>query len=194
MSSESRAAKRSDPRSSGRRAAGGCTWNVRRDSRDVLAAFTIVETVISTVIVAVMFVAALNTVGASRLTQYRASLVSRGRLLAESLMSEILQQDYQEPDEVPAFGRESGELATTRAAYDDVDDYHGWSASPPVGKDGTPLTNTTGWVRTAQVQWVDPANPTQTVATESGVKRIMVTVAYNDVPQATLVALRTDHQ
>jgi type II secretory pathway pseudopilin PulG len=171
MSSESRTAKRSDPRSGGRREAGGCTWKVRRDSRDVLAAFTMVEALISTVIVAVMFVAALNTVGASRLTQHRASLVSRGRLLAESLMSEILRQDYQEPDEAPAFGRESGELATTRAAYDDVDDYHGWSASPPVAKDGVPLTNTTGWTRTAQVQWVDPANPTQIGPTESAMCR-----------------------
>jgi hypothetical protein len=153
-----------------------------------------VEAVISTVIVAVMFVAALNTVGASRLTQHRASLVSRGRLLAESLMSEILLQDYQEPDGAAVFGRETGEPATTRAAYDDVDDYHGWSAGPPVAKDGTPLTNGTGWTRTVSVEWVNPLNTEQVETAESGAKSITVTVTFNGVPQASFVALKTAHE
>jgi len=194
MSSEPLVPERSGRRPGRRPETGGCRPKTPPDSRLLPAAFTIVEAVISTVIVAVMFVAALNTVGASRLTQHRASLVSRGRLLAESLMSEILRQDYQEPDAVPVFGRESGELATTRAAYDDVDDYHGWSASPPVARDGAPLANTTGWKRTVQVEWVDPADPKQVETTESSVKRITVTVSYNGVPQATFVALKAAHE
>ncbi len=187
MSPSPRTAKWSDRRPGG-------SPRAHRGSRRVPAAFTIVEAVIATVIVAVMFVAALNTVGASRLTQHRASLLSRGRLLAESLMSEILLQDYRDPDGTPVFGREPGELATTRTAYDDVDDYDGWSASPPIAKDGVPLANATGWTRTAQVQWVNPADPAQVEAADRGVKRITVTVSHNGVPQATLVALKTAHE
>ncbi len=171
-----------------------CRPQARPALRRLSAAFTIVEAVISTIIVAVMFVAALNTVGASRLTQHRASLVSRGQLLAEALLAEILRQSYQEPADTPVFGREAGELATSRTNYDDVDDYHGWSATPPTAKDGTTLANSTGWQQTVTVEWVDPVVPTQTAATESGVKRITVTVAYNAVPQATLVALRANRQ
>ena len=158
------------------------------------AAFTIVEAVISTIVVGVMFVAALNTVGASRLTQQKASVVSRGQLLAEALMSEILRQSYQDPDGTPVFGTESNESATPRTSWDDVDDYAGLSESPPAAKDGTVLTNATGWQRTVRVEWVDAANPAQVQTVETGVKRIVVAVAYNGVPQASLSALKTNSQ
>jgi len=157
-----------------------------------LTAFTIVEAMISTIIVGVMFVAAMNTVGASRLTQHKASLVCRSQLLAESLMSEILRQSYKDPDGTPVFGREANESATPRTSWDDVDDYEGLSESPLVTKGGTALTNATGWQRTAKVEWVDAANPALVKTVESGVKRIVVTVAYNGVPQASLATLKTD--
>jgi MSHA pilin protein MshD len=157
------------------------------------AAFTIVEAMISTIIVAVMFVAALNTVGASRLTQYRASQISRGQLLARLLITEILRQSYKDLNGTPVFGREADESATTRAAWDDVDDYDGLSETPPVAKDGTALTDAAGWKWTVRVEWVDPADPAVVQSTESSAKRIRVTVTYKDVPQAAVVVLRTDN-
>jgi type II secretory pathway pseudopilin PulG len=172
---------------------GGGVPGLRRRSRRSVPAFTIVEATIATLVVAVMFVVALNTVGASRLTQYRASQVSRGRLLAESLCAEILRQDYQDPDGTPIFGREADESAVTRAAWDDVDDYEGLSESPPVARDGTVLADTAGWKRTVQVEWVDAADPRQTETTETNVKRITVTALYGNVPQAVLVVLRADN-
>jgi hypothetical protein len=150
-----------------------------------------VEAVLSTVIVSVMLVAALNLVGTSKVTQHRAALTSRGRLLAEDLLSEVLRQDYQEPDETPVFGRETGELAGSRTAYDDVDDYHGWSASPPVAKDGAAIPNSAGWKRTVTVEWIDPLDPSKVRPFETGAKRISVTVYYLNVPQASLAAIRT---
>jgi type II secretory pathway pseudopilin PulG len=152
--------------------------------------FTLMEAVISTVIVTVMFVAALNTVGASRITQHKAALVSRGRMFAESLTAEILQQAYQEPGTTYVFGRESGESDTSRAAYDDVDDYSGWTESPPVAKDGTALPNSANWRRTVTVEWVDPLNPQQVSGTETGAKRITVVATFRNVPQATVVAVK----
>ena len=170
------------------------TEDSRLKPRTRLTAFTIVEAKISTVIVGVMFVAALNTVGASRLTQHKASLVCRSQLLAESLMSEILRQSYKDPDGTPVFGRESNESATPRTSWDDVDDYEGLSESPLVTKGGTALTNATGWKRTVKVEWVDAANPAQVQTVETGVKRIVVTVVYKSVPQASLATLKTDSQ
>ena len=149
------------------------------------------EATISTIIVAVMLVAALNTVGASKATQHRATLVSQGQLLAEALMTEILEQDYQDPDGTPVFGLETGESATGRTAYDDVDDYHGWTSSPPVARDGTTLANAANWKRTVTVERIDPLDPDTVAAAETGAKRITVTVLYGNVPQAKLVAIRT---
>lgn len=157
-------------------------------------AFTIIEAVISTIIVAAMLVAALNAVGASRLTQHKASVANRGWLLAESLMAEVLRRDYQDPYKPIVFGPEADESTTTRADFDDVDDYHMWSSSPPVDEDGTALANTTGWQRSVTVEWVVAKEPAQVAGSESYAKRITVTVRHNNVPQATLVAVRTDHQ
>lgn len=152
--------------------------------------FTLVEAVISMVIVAVMFVASLNTVGVSKVTQHKAVLVCRGRMFAESLLAEIQQKAYQEPGTTYVFGRETGELATSRAAYDDVDDYQGWSESPPVAKDGAALPNSAEWTRTVTVEWVDPLNPQQVSVTESGAKRITVVATFRNVPQATVVGVK----
>lgn len=163
----------------------------RRSPGGARPAFTIVEATMSTIIVAVMLVAALNTVGVSKTTQHRAALAGGGQLLAEALMAEILQQSYQEPDGTPVFGRETGELATIRTNYDDVDDYVGWSAAPPTARDGTALTNSTHWKRTVAVDRVDPLDPMVVKTTETGAKRITVTAFYKDVPQATLVAVKT---
>jgi type II secretory pathway pseudopilin PulG len=175
---------------------GGWERLGRFASRRVIAgrnasAFTLVEAVISMVIVGVMFVAALNTVGASRLAQHKSALVSRGRLLAESLMAEILEQDYKYPGPAPVFGREAGESSGTRAAFDDVDDYQDWTETPLAARDGSLLANSTGWKRTVSVEWIDPLDPAQVRSVETNAKRITVTVTYNDVPQATLVAIKT---
>ncbi len=165
--------------------------HIRNSNSRGQTGFTLVEAAISTVIVSIMFVVALNTVGTARVAQHKASLVGQGRMFAESLMAEILQQSYQEPGSTYVFGREAGESDTSRTAYDDVDDYHGWSESPPVAKDGTALPNSVNWSRTVTVEWVDPQQPKQVRGTETGAKRITVVAAFRSVPQATLVAVRT---
>jgi len=155
-------------------------------------AFSLVEAVVSIVIVGAMLVAVLSAVGASRLSQYRTSRYSHGQLLAESLMAEILPQDYLDPNDTPVFGTESGESTTTRADFDDVDDYDAWSSSPPVSKDGTQLTGMVGWQRSVTIQWVDPADITQVQGSESNAKRITVTVSCDNKQVGSLTAIRTN--
>lgn len=163
-------------------------------SRDVVhaAAFTLVEAVLSVLIVGIMLVAALSTVGASRLSQHRTSQYSRGQLLAESLMAEILQQDYLDPNDTPVFGIEPGESASTRADFDDVDDYDGWSSTPPAQQDGTQIPDLADWERSVSVQWVDPDNIMQVKGAESGAKRVTVTVSCDSKQVSSLTAIRTN--
>jgi len=157
-----------------------------------LPAFTLVESVISLIIVGVMLVAALNTVGASRLTQYKISTRAQGRLLAESLLAEIVTKDYADPNGAALFGVEVGEDDDTRDDFDDVDDYHAWTSSPPTEKTGTEMASWGGWQRSVTVEWVDPANPTLVQGTESMAKRVTVKVHCGGMPVATLVAIKTD--
>lgn len=153
--------------------------------------FTLVEAVISTLIVGIMFTAAMSTVAASKVSQHRLSVSGRGYLLAEALMAEVLHQDYEEPDDAVIFGPEPGESQATRTDFDDVDDYDNWSAGPPIALDGTELTDSDRWQRTVTVQWVLASDLSTVRPVETGVKRITVTVCYNGVPQATLVAIKT---
>lgn len=162
-------------------------------SRDrIRRALTLVEAAVSTAIIGVMLVAALNTVGASQVTQKKMGDRSRAMLLAQDLLSEIFRQSYIEPDDVVAvIGLEGGENSDKRDRFDDVDDYDGWTASPPQQKDGTVLSGFDGWRRSVTVDWVDPADVAQEQGSDTGVKRIAVTITFKDRPLATLAALRT---
>jgi len=152
-----------------------------------------VEAVISAVIVGVMLVAALNTVGASRIGQQKMGDRTKGALLAQQLMTEILQQQYEDADYGPgSFGLGGDEVGDgSRALWEDVDDYDGWSASPPQQKDGTVIQGFDGWERSVGVVWANPNNLQATVGYDTRVKRITVTVTRDDVPIATQVAVRT---
>lgn len=154
-------------------------------------ALSMVETVISIAIVGVMMVAALNAVGASRLGQKKTGDRGKGALLAQQLMSEILRQHYVEPVDAPGFGRESSESGGDRAAYDDVDDYDAWTASPPQNKDGSVIPDLIGWQRSVEVDWVAPGDLQTPIGADQSVKRIIVTVSRDGVPVASLIAVRT---
>lgn len=165
--------------------------------------FTLIEAVFSMLLVSVMFVAAMSTAGASAMAQSRSADRGRGSLLAQALLSEILVQPYSDPNvSSTTLGPDPGDTTTppTRSKFNDVDDYNGWFESPPQNANGTVigLTNPDGsitsyypgWSRKVSVVWVNPSNLTVPVSSESGVKRITVTVSRNNAVVATCVALR----
>jgi MSHA pilin protein MshD len=153
---------------------------------------TLLEVMLSILILAVMFTAALETVRASLGSQATVFERSRGLLLAQDLMAEILQQKYVEPYETPTFGPEATETGGTRAGFDDVDDYNNWTESPPQAKDGTVLAGLNGWSRTVRVVRVSPEDFSAVSTVETGVKRVTVTVSHGDKTAASLVMIVTD--
>jgi len=155
------------------------------------AAFSLVESLISVVLVGGLLVAALNTVGSAALGRGQMTDAARGMLLAQQLVAEILRQPYDEPIDTPVFGREGAELADDRTLYDDVDDYYDWSASPPEYNDGTALANLIGWTRGVEVVWGDPADPMKSLSYDASIKRITVTILRGDKQVASITATRT---
>src|SRR3954470_5415794 len=141
---------------------------------------TLIEVVASTMIVGLMVVAALNALAAA--TKSSNSIGNRAVAagLADELMSEIMMQSYSDPNGSPVFGHESGESTSVRSAFDDVDDYDGWNASPPQYRDGTVIPDRTNWRQRVTVTYVSPTNPTTTSATDQGAKRIRVTIEYQN--------------
>ena len=153
-------------------------------------AFSMVETLLSVVLVGGLLVVALDTAGSAVAGRHVTQDRGRGALLAQALMAEILPRSYEEPVDPPIFGRESGETGGDRAGYDDVDDYHAWTSSPPEYRDGTALSGLSAWQRAVVVEYVDPDDLTTVVGSDLGVKRITITVTRNEVVTASLVAVR----
>ncbi len=155
-------------------------------------ALTLIEVVASTMIVGFMAVAALNALGAA--TKSANSIGNRAVAagMADELMSEIMMQLYSDPDGSPIFGHESGESTNVRSAFDDVDDYDDWNASPPQYRDGTNIPDRTSWRQRVTVTYVVPTTLTQTSATDQGAKRIRVQIEYQNQVLAEQYAVRTD--
>jgi prepilin-type N-terminal cleavage/methylation domain-containing protein len=154
------------------------------------AAFSLIEVVAATLIVGIVMVAALDTLGAYIRGKQRVAVHSRASLLAQDLMSEILDRHYDEPDDPPLFGREAAESASDRSLYDDVDDYNGWSSSPPEYKDGTPMAALGDWERRVSVQRIDADDLTTAVASDEGLLRITVEVIHEGDTIVSLTAIR----
>ncbi|WP_428937603.1 type IV pilus modification PilV family protein [Fontivita pretiosa] len=154
-------------------------------------AFTLVEAIMSMLVVSVLLVAAMRATTASALMQYKNSERALGGVLADSLINEVLVLSYTDPTSPSGFGLEAGESTTSKVGWDDVDDFAGWSESPPQDRNGTPMAGLSGWRRTVSVQRVLANDPSQPAGSETGVKRITVTVLRNGLVVATRTALRT---
>lgn len=154
--------------------------------------FTLVEAVVCSLIVAIALTAALRTVAASRMAESRTAEHSRAVALASDLMAEILSKFYEDPDGgLIVFGPELLEFA--RSQFDDVDDYDGLSESTPVLSDGTPIDGATGWRRKVKVTWVALGNPASVSSSETGCKKIVVSVFHNSAWVYELTALQSKH-
>jgi len=171
--------------------------------RRLRTGFTLAEAAISTIVVAVMMCAALTGVASTSRSRQVTTEQQVAHLLAEQLLSEILTKSYWDPASTSStsLGPSSEEQATgNRSLFDDVDDYHGWLASPPRHADGTPLAIESGWYRSVTVTFVNFNNLDSPVGTDYGLKRISVEVgrvrpggnvsaAKDRRPVATLVAI-----
>ncbi len=161
---------------------------MRRNRR---TGFTLIETVVSVGIVGVMYVAALHTVGSARITEAITADNRRGHELAQQLLAEITPLPYWDPVGGGAIlGPGGPEVTGNRSLFNDVDDYHKWSASPPQRKDGGIIAGFDGWTRSVMVEWVDPRNLKSVRSSETNLKRITITVSRGKKVVATMVTLR----
>jgi len=171
----------------------GAARSGERFNRRVLG-LALVEAILGTVLVGLLFVAALQTVAASKSAHLAHAQKQRALLLAEALLAEILQQSFEEPDGSQIlFGPEGSEASDDgRSAFDDVDDYDAWAATPPRERDGTAIAWAPGYTRRAKVEWADPGDLGATAEAPSGIKRIHVWVEHGHRVLIELTAFRTD--
>ena len=153
---------------------------------------SLVELAVSTMLVGVLMTAALQATGQSLLSQRLTADRAIAESLAQSLLTEIMEQSYADPATPAApLGLDSGETPSVRATYDDVDDFHAHSESPPRQKDGVSIPGLAGWTRTVDVTWVNPTTLATTAGPETGAKRISISVVSPGGAIHSVVGFRT---
>ena len=160
-------------------------------SKSLKTGLTLVEAVLSVMIVSVLMVSALQVMGST----VRTSLVQKDRspamALAQALMSEILQKKFNDPDGSSITGPEDGE---TRATFDDIDDYNGYSEAPPRDAGDAlimaPVTvDESPWKRSVAVTYINNTDLSDESA-NTGLLKIAVTVTSPLGQRTILTALR----
>lgn len=155
--------------------------------------FTLIEATISLVIVSVVAVAGLGAVSISRKTRMSINDTLLARTYADLVMTEILSKRYRDAVEPGnPLGPDSSDdvLGLWERIADDVDDYAGHTITPISDVNMNALSSG-NWGAGVAVTWVDAADPTKEVSTESGVKRITVGVFKGDRVILRVSALRT---
>jgi hypothetical protein len=149
-----------------------------------------VEVVVSSLIVGMVLVGALNALGAATRTNRVAAQQLDAPGLAHQLMGEILALPYEDPEvEGSPIGTETGEMSVTRADFDDLDDYNNWDKGPPQYKDGVTVPGFNSWRRHVFVTYADPSTGNNT-GSDMGVKCVRVQITLPGGGTFELKALR----
>jgi len=153
---------------------------------------SLVEVVMASLLIGIVMVGALKASGAVLRARRAAATMATGPMLAEDLLAEMMAMPYIDPDGGTSSGTDTGETDTTRADFDDVDDYNGWTENGITDKSGLALAEYTDWQRTAQVDWAERVRGTSFNLFDTGLKRIKVTVTSPDGKTTELYGYRAD--
>jgi len=93
------------------------------------AGFSMFESVVAVSVATVAGAALLSSLGAAIRSSSNAALSAEARGLAAQLMDEIASVRFPPETNTPPAG-------STREFFDDIDDYQGWSSSPPKNRKG----------------------------------------------------------
>ena len=155
-----------------------------------LRGFSLLETAVATLLVSITLVVSLNTLAFVTQTTLLDAEAQRSTQIAQVLLSEISSQPFADPvNATSALGRESGE-PTTRALWDDCDDYKSWSTSAITTPSGQPLSGTAGWQSQVNVVYCDPSSPTVKATVPTQLKRITLALTSPTGQVFTFASLR----
>ena len=147
--------------------------------------FTAFETLIAIAILAVVTAALSGALAAGRQQTKNAQNTVAATLLAQALMDEVLRLPYSDPLGYITKGPDPGE--TSRALYNNVDDYHGYTDGPTgitdIANNAYPASMQ-GFVRSVSVTdaTMQPSGWAMTVTGEN----VQVTVSLNGTTIITL--------
>ena len=159
--------------------------------------FTLAEVLVAVVVIVIALVPLIMVIGQGAKRGKDPQKIAVANLLAQDLMEEIICKSFDEDPTNPTSSanlgperNESRSGAPTTRNYDDVDDYDGYTETPPKEVDGTVMTDYTGYTRSVVVEYVSETNLDTVSTAITRYKRITVTVSWTSGGTAQSTVLR----
>jgi hypothetical protein len=159
--------------------------------------FTIIEVVMSALVVSVLLAASLNLVSRVRVSQASMEWRRDARRMAESLLAVVVAQRFMEPSPSGTrrnvLGTDETESLSVLSTLDDVDDFANaiWSPADVAGWIEPPGDQVGTWRIGISVSYVDPMRPSVSSGAVTTAKSVTVTVRRNTVVLESLSAVRS---
>lgn len=113
---------------------------------------TLVEVLVSLVLVTTVLLVSITASANLLRNSHEDSSGIAADQLTSQILDEIATKDFRDADSNVIFGLEPDESNATRVAFDDIDDYHNYTVSPPSHRDGTAIDGYSGWTLHVSVQ------------------------------------------
>ncbi len=147
-------------------------------------AFTLLETSLATLIVGLSVLSIVKLVTAVTTQSFYAQKTTTAMNLADNLRELFASLPFNDPVFGTHLGPNSGQTALS--LYNDVEDFNGYTASPPIDANRQIIPSLSNWQQSVTVAHVNPNNfqLTDSVPTDAAVvlDRVTVTVSYNPDP------------
>jgi len=154
-------------------------------------AFTLVEVVLTILVVGVGLVASMRALPVILNVSQAARDSLVAQRLATDLLAEMSMLPFEDPDGDLKFGVEPDEAPSCRGDFDDIDDYDGWTGSPPQKKDGRTEPDCDRYTRKVLVQSVEYEDFNKICGDDKNKpKRITITVSKPGAPDVVLISIR----
>lgn len=133
-----------------RRSLGGEQPLRRHQPRGV----TLVEVLVSTVLVSTVLLVSITASANLLRNQAQQFSAAESVEVLGRLLDEVSSAEFRDPDGGSTYGPEADE--TSRASFDDMDDYHEYQMSPPVYRDGSVIEGFEAWSAEISVARAEP--------------------------------------
>ena len=154
---------------------------------------SLLETAMATMIVGLAVLSMMKLVASVTTQNVATQRITVGLMLANNIREMMAGLPYNDPANGTHLGPDAGE---TLASFNDVEDFNGLVANPPVDANRQPITELANWKQQVTVTHVSPSNYTLTdsLATDSACTcdRISVTVSYQPPGGAWVTVVTTE--
>lgn len=159
-------------------------YGLKRADLNAPRGFTLIEVTMAILLIGVISVVLAGFYSVLFNVPVEIVVKNKANNLASAAIEDIKCRDWEDPAGPGPLGIDAGENAANKTTFDDIDDFNGYTESPPRYMDGTVMPGMSGFSVNAAVSYVDDNLNVSAAATDR--KRVTVTVKKNNVPKISV--------